>query len=40
MRTMANVKENCRLVETPREHWWCEDIVWGAINEETRKLGW
>jgi len=31
---------NCRLVETPKNHWWCEDIVWGAINEEAAKLGW
>jgi hypothetical protein len=33
-------KENCRLEVTPKAHWWCEDIVWNAINEETKKLGW
>jgi cephalosporin-C deacetylase-like acetyl esterase len=34
------VKENCRLVETPKGHWWCVDIVWKAIQEECEKLGW
>ncbi|MBO4939666.1 MAG: acetylxylan esterase [Clostridia bacterium] len=35
-----NAKENCRLIETPKAHWWCEDIVWKAIKTETEKLGW
>ena len=30
----------CKLVETPKGHWWCEDIVWGAINEEVKSHGW
>ena len=30
----------CKLIETPKNHWWCEDIVWGAINEEAKRLGW
>lgn len=30
----------CRLVETPKAHWWCEDIVWNAIDEEAKKAGW
>ena len=30
----------CRIVETPKGHYWCEDIVWQAINEECEKLGW
>lgn len=38
--TENGVSENCRLEITPKEHWWCEDIVWTAINEETAKLGW
>jgi cephalosporin-C deacetylase-like acetyl esterase len=33
-------EDRCRLVVTPREHWWCEDLVWSTINEETEKLGW
>lgn len=28
-----NVEGNCRLVETPKGHFWCEEIVWQAINE-------
>lgn len=31
---------HCRLIETPMDHWWCVDIVWNAINEECKKLGW
>ncbi len=36
----AGVTEKCRLVVTPREHWWCEDLVWSAIVEESNRLGW
>lgn len=25
--------ENCRLVETMKGHWWCEDVVWEAISK-------
>ena len=32
--------ENCRLVETPEGHYWCEELVWNAINRETEKLKW
>ena len=32
--------DKCRLVETPMHHWWCVDIVWNAINEECKKMGW
>ena len=35
-----NAEDKCRLIKTPQGHWWCEDIVWGAINEECKKLGW
>ena len=35
----ADVKDNCRLVETEKGHFWCEDIVWKTINEEMEKLG-
>lgn len=37
---MEGVSENCRLIKTPKGHWWCEDIVWDTIKEETAKLGW
>lgn len=33
-----NAEQNCRLVETPKAHWWCEDIVWPAINEAMNTL--
>ena len=36
----AGAKDACRMEVTPREHWWCEDIVWNTINEETERLGW
>lgn len=36
----AKADANCRLVKTPREHWWCVDIVWNEIKKETEKLGW
>ena len=36
----AGAADQCRLEITPREHWWCEDIVWSTVNEETKKLGW
>ena len=29
----AGAPNNCTLVETPMHHYWCEDIVWGAINK-------
>lgn len=29
----AGAKDNCRLVVTPKDHYWCEDIVWPAIND-------
>ena len=33
-----NVSDNCRLIETEQGHYWCEDIIWEAINEETKRL--
>jgi hypothetical protein len=36
----ANAKENCALIETPKAHYWCEDIVWTAIREQVKELGW
>lgn len=35
-----NAQDKCRLIETPKGHWWCEDIVWDAIEQEKEKLGW
>lgn len=36
----VGANENCRLVETPKAHYWCEDLVWNAINEQVKKVGW
>lgn len=36
----ADAAENCRLVETPGEHCWMEDIVWREICMAAKKLGW
>ncbi len=33
-------EENCKLIATPKGHYWCKDIVWNAIDEECKKLGW
>ncbi len=33
-----NAGSNCRLKITPKEHWWCTDIVWNAIGEAVKKL--
>ena len=31
---------NCKLIETEKGHWWCEDIVWNEIAEQMNSLGW
>ena len=36
----SGVKGGCALIETPKAHWWCEDIVWSAICTEVERLGW
>ncbi|MBQ4324613.1 MAG: acetylxylan esterase [Clostridia bacterium] len=36
----AGAADNCSLTVTPREHRWCEEIVWGVVREEAAKLGW
>ena len=36
----AGAPDSCRLVTTPKGHWWCEDIIWSTIKEECEKLGW
>ena len=36
----AGAADACRLVETPKDHWWCVDIVWPTILAEVKKLGW
>ena len=36
----ANSPANCSFTVTDKAHWWCEDIVWDKIAEETEKLKW
>ncbi len=36
----AGAIDKCKLVETPQGHFWNIDMVWNAIEEETKKLGW
>ncbi len=33
----AGAKENCDLVVTPMGHYWCKDLVWGAIANMRKK---
>lgn len=35
-----NVVECCMLLETPKDHWWCADIIWNATQEMKNKLEW
>ena len=37
---LEGAEENCKLVETPKGHWWCVDIMWPTIKEEMKRLGW
>jgi dienelactone hydrolase len=32
------VEKNCRLVTTPKHHYWCEDIVWAEILTEMERI--
>ncbi|MBQ8427552.1 MAG: acetylxylan esterase [Clostridia bacterium] len=36
----AGAKNNCALYVTEEGHFWCEDIMWNAINKATSQLGW
>ena len=37
---IEGVKDKCRLVPMPKGHYFCKEIVWDAIEEEAKKLGW
>ena len=32
--------ERCKFIETPKGHFWCEDIVWSEIIREMNKMNW
>lgn len=36
----SGAASECKLVVTPKAHWWCEDIVWPAIIEKCKEMGW
>lgn len=36
----AGASEKCKFIETPKGHYWCEDIIWKQIDIETKKLCW
>lgn len=36
----AGAPDACRLLEMPQGHYFCDDLVWPAVREETEKLGW
>ena len=33
-------EDKVELIVTPRGHYWCKDLVWTAINDRAKKLGW
>ena len=33
-------ENNCRMVETPKGHWWCVELVWEEITKEVKSMGW
>ena len=36
----AGAKDNCSLTVTPMAHYWCHDLIWDKIAEETKKMNW
>ena len=36
----AGAPNDCRLVITPKGHYWCKEMVWDAIREGVKELGW
>lgn len=36
----VDAEKNCRLIETEKGHWWCEDIVYDEIARQMKELGW
>ncbi len=29
----ASAEKNCAMIETPKGHWWCENLVWDGIEK-------
>lgn len=36
----AGAPDKCKLVETPKGHWWCKDIIWEEVKKGVKELGW
>ena len=36
----ASCAQNCKLVITPKGHYWCKDIVWDSVNKAVQEMGW
>ncbi|MBQ8428913.1 MAG: acetylxylan esterase [Clostridia bacterium] len=36
----CGIEESCSLAITPMHHYWCKDIVWDAIMDATKQMGW
>lgn len=36
----AGAPDACRLLEMPKGHFFCDDLIWPAVREETTALGW
>lgn len=36
----AGAEGKCTLIETPKGHWWCEDIVWTQVKNVVNELDW
>ena len=28
----AGAPDRCHMVVTPKDHWWCEDIIWDTVD--------
>lgn len=33
-------ENNCDLLETPKDHYWCDDLVWEQVRKDAEKMGW
>ena len=36
----AGCTDACKLIETPKAHYWCKDIVWEEVRKGVKELGW
>ena len=36
----AGAPDMCKLVETPKGHWWCQDLIWEEVRKGVKDLNW